>query len=172
MNRMSSIQDILENEEVKAEYKKALLLNMFKKIVVRINKDCTFRSSIRKLFSQSTNREATVKAIIRNNLNFDLDDDDCKLMLQWFEKKKKKSNQRKPISLDLKEKLYKKQNGICLVCGEPLEKEMKYVHVDHIIPWMLVGDELKDNYQCLCQTCNECKSARTDYMFRNLVKLI
>ena len=169
---MISFTDILENEEVKAEYKKALLLNMFKKIVVRMNKDCSFRNSIKTLFSQSTNREVTVKVIMRNNLNFELDDDDCKLMLQWFDANLKKSNRRIPISYELKERLYKKQNGICAVCGEPLGKEMKYVHVDHIIPWMLVGDELKNNYQCLCQTCNECKSARTDYMFKNLIKLI
>lgn len=169
---MISFTDILENEEVKAEYKKALLLNMFKKIVVRMNKDCSFRNSIKTLFSQSTNREVTVKVIMRNNLNFELDDDDCKLMLQWFDANLKKSNRRMPISHELKERLYKKQNGICAVCGEPLGEEMKYVHVDHIIPWMLVGDELKNNYQCLCQTCNECKSARIDYMFKNLIKLI
>ncbi len=169
---MISITDILENEEVKAEYKKALLLNMFKKIVIRMNKDNSFRNQIRKLFSQSTNKELTVKAIMRNTLNINLDDDDCKLMLQWFDANMKKSNRRRPIPNELKENLYKKQKGICAVCGEPLEEDMKYVHVDHIIPWMLVGDELKNNYQCLCPTCNECKSANIDYMFKNLIKLI
>ena len=63
------------------------------------------------------------------------------------------------------------QNGRCVVCGELFDKDLSKVHIDHIIPWMLVGDELKNNYQCLCETCNECKSAHTDYMFRNLIKL-
>ena len=169
---MMLISDILEDEVVKAEYKKALLLNMFKKIVVRMNKDDLFRNHIRKLFSQSTDKELTVNAIIRNNLNVDLEYDDCKLMLQWFDANFKKNNSRKRITDEVKEKLYKKQKGICAVCGEPLGEEMKYVHVDHIIPWMLVGDELENNYQCLCPTCNECKSANIDYMFKNLIKLV
>lgn len=169
---MISFTDILKDEEVKAEYKKALLLTMFKKIVVRMNKDCSFRNTIRTLFSQSTNREVTVKAIMRNYLNYDIEDNDCKLMLQWFDANMKKSDRRRPIPKEIKESLYKKQKGICAVCGEPLGQDMKYVHVDHIIPWMLVGDELKNNYQCLCPTCNECKSANIDYMFKNLIKLI
>lgn len=169
---MISFADILEDEVVKTEYKKALLLNMFKKIVVRMNKDNSFRNQIKTLFIQSANKEQTVKAIMRNNLNFDLEDDDCKLMLQWFDANFKKSNRRSPYPKDLKENLYKKQKGLCAVCGEPLGDDMKYVHVDHIIPWMLVGDELNNNYQCLCATCNECKSANIDYIFKNLIKLI
>ena len=169
---MISFSDILEDEVVKAEYKKALLLNMFKKIVVRMNKDNSFRNHIRTLFSQSTNKELTVKAIMCNNLNFNLEDDDCKLMLQWFDANFKKSNRRRSIPNELKENLYIKQKGLCAVCGEPLGEEMKNVHVDHIIPWMLVGDELNNNYQCLCATCNECKSANIDYIFKNLIKLI
>ena len=70
---MISFSDILEDDVVKAEYKKALLLNMFKKIVVRMNKDNSFRNHIRTLFSQSTDKELTVKAIMRNNLNINLD---------------------------------------------------------------------------------------------------
>ena len=55
-----------------------------------------------------------------------------------------------------------------MICGEPLGPVMAKIHVDHIIPWKLVGDELNDNYQALCETCNECKSARTDYIFKAL----
>lgn len=40
---MVSFIEILNNEDVKAEYKKALLLNMFKKIVVRMNKQESFK---------------------------------------------------------------------------------------------------------------------------------
>lgn len=168
---MNTIQEIFSSEEVQAEYKKAVLLNMFKKIVVKMNKDATFKQSIRTLFLQSRNKAITVKAIIRNNYGIELDEADCRIMQEWFEANMRKNDRRKPFSHDFKKSLLKKQNGLCIVCGEPIGNDLSKVHVDHVIPWMLVGDELKDNYQCLCETCNECKSAHTDYMFKNLIKL-
>lgn len=166
-----TVEELFTNEEVKKEYKKAMLLNMFKKIVVKMNKNDSFKQSIKKLFIQSTDRMITVRAIIRNNYNYELSEDDSKLMLKWFEANLKKNGRRKSFSLEYKKKLYTNQNGICPICGEPLGTDLSKIHVDHIIPWMLVGDELKDNYQCLCETCNECKSAHIDYVFKNLIKL-
>ena len=168
---MALIDIIFQNEEVKKEYKKALMLNMFKKLVVRMNKQEAFKQNIKKLFVQSTDRKTTVKVLIRNHFNFELDDEISSLMQKWFEAYFSKQNHRKPFSLEIKQKLIKKQNGKCIVCGEPLSEDLSKVHVDHIIPWVLVGDELKDNYQCLCDICNECKSAQIDYMFKNLIKL-
>lgn len=165
------IEEIFNDAVVKDEYKKALLLNMFKKIIIRMNKQESFRLSIRKLFLQSTNKQLTVKAIYRNHFNFELEDKDLPVVLSWFEANLKKESRRKSVSLELKERLFKKQNGICLACGEPLSNDLSKVHVDHIVPWVLVGDELDNNFQCLCETCNECKSAHTDYMFKNLIKL-
>ena len=168
---MSSFEDIIANEEVKKEYRKAFLLNLFKKIVVRMNKDNAYKLSIKRLFIQSTDKLITVKVIIKNTYQFDLDAGDEKVILQWFEAYFKKSSRRRPIPGELKTKLYHAQNGICALCGEPLGEDMSKIHVDHIIPWVLVGDELNDNYQCLCEVCNECKSAQTDYIFRYLLKL-
>ena len=91
-------------------------------------------------------------------------------LTQWFNTKELSS-----IGLRLAKKaeeLFKEQNGKCAVCGENLGDNWSIIHVDHIIPWALVGDELKDNYQVLCETCNESKSANTDYIFKNLIKLI
>jgi len=58
-----------------------------------------------------------------------------------------------------------------MACGEDLGEDWSKIHVDHIIPWKLVGDELEDNYQDLCDTCNECKSAHTDYIFKSMINL-
>ncbi|MBR5553923.1 MAG: HNH endonuclease [Clostridia bacterium] len=34
-------------------------------------------------------------------------------------------------------------------------------HLDHIIPWDYVGDNLSDNYQMLCEICNTRKGTST-----------
>ena len=157
---MISFEQMLSDKQIQEEYKKAFLLNMFKKIVVKQNKDTKYKDWIHELFRQSTNRLTTVKVIIKNEFNYELTDNDSNIMLSWFDANLRKMNRRKPIPQEVKEKLYNKQHGLCVSCGEPLGKDWSKIHVDHIIPWILVGDELEDNYQDLCDTCNECKSSK------------
>ena len=97
---------------------------------------------------------------------------EAKLLTTWFEAHFRKGGHRKPIPLSKKIELFNEQDGKCAVCGEDLGHDWSKIHVDHIIPWTLVGDELDNNYQDLCETCNECKSASTDYIFKNLIKLV
>lgn len=136
-----------------------------------MNRDEHYRTHVRKLFLQSTDENVTTRVLMSQTYNYELTIEDAMLVRTWFDAYLKKSNKRKPFTQEFKLSLYHKQNGMCMVCGEPLGSNMSKVHVDHIIPWMLVGDELRDNYQCLCETCNECKSAQTDYIFKNLLKL-
>ena len=44
----------------------------------------------------------------------------------------------------------------CECCGKELSKEQ--CCIDHIIPYSWVGDELLNNYQILCESCNRMKS--------------
>lgn len=168
---MHSFEEIFSSEEVIAEYRKSFLLNMFKKLVVRMNRDKQYLQHVRNLFLQSTNKALTISLIIKQNFEIELSMEEARFILDWLEAYFKKSSRRRSFTAEFRKDLYDKQNGLCRACGEPLGSDMSKVHVDHIIPWMLVGDELKDNYQCLCETCNECKSAHTDYMFKNLIKL-
>ena len=87
----------------------------------------------------------------------------------WLSANLRKDNRRHKLSSEIKSELYKKQKGRCAVCGEPLDTNS---HVDHIIPWSLVGDELSSNYQYLCESCNESKSASIDYIFKSLIGLV
>ena len=168
---MATLEELASNEDIKAEYRKSFLLNLLKKIIGRMRNDKQFNKTVRTLYRQSTNRLITTKVIVKNNLAFDLCDADAELMCLWMTAHLNKSDRRKPFPSGLKERLIEEQNGKCVVCGEPLGEDYSKIHIDHIIPWVLVGDELKDNYQCLCEICNESKSCHTDYIFKSLLNL-
>ena len=110
--------------------------------------------------------------ILNNVFKYDASDSDAELFNCWVNAYLNKSDRRKKFSDDFKENLFLKQGGLCAVCGEKLDNDFSKIHVDHIIPWSLVGDELKDNYQYLCSTCNESKSCHTDYIFKSLINLV
>ena len=169
---MISFEDLVTNENIKEEYKKTFLLNLFKKIVAKMRKDEKTANNIKNLFKQSTNKYITTKAIIRNSFNYEITQSDAELMYTWFNAYFNKTGRRRGFTNEFKEKLYKKQNGLCAICGEPLGTDYSKIHIDHIVPWVLVGDELPNNYQYLCSFCNESKSCHTDYIFKSLLKLI
>ena len=166
------LNDICSNPEVIEEYRKAFLLNLFQKVCSKMEKDIDYKKKINKLFLQSFSKVETTKKIVNQNASILLSDEDAKIISDWFDAYRKKSGTRKIISATIKKDLFKKQEGLCAVCGNELGNDWSKIHVDHIIPWKLVGDELDNNYQLLCGTCNECKSAKTDYLFKNLINLI
>ena len=169
---MPTLLELATDEQIREEYQKSFMLNLFRKICVKMRNDSTYKSKIQNLFRESFNKIMTVQIIVKREFDYDLTNEEAEIMYKWFDAHLKKSNRRKAIPLSVKLELYKKQNGKCAVCGENLGKDNSKIHVDHIIPWTLVGDELENNYQDLCDICNECKSASTDYIFKNLIKLI
>ncbi len=168
---MQNFEGILRNEKIVHEYKMALLLNMFKKICFKMNKDTNYKKRIKTLYMESYNSEETTKTIFNKEFNFELSDSDAQNVSKWFLANFRKGVSRKRIPDEIKIELYKKQKGKCVACGEDLG-DLSKIHVDHIIPWKLVGDELDNNYQDLCEKCNECKSDSIDYIFRSLINLI
>ena len=168
---MVSFEDIAADKAIKEEYRKAFLLNIFKKIVAKMKNDKIFATNIKTLFKQSTNKCITTKVIVSNNLKYEMSESDTELMYTWFRAYMNKSDRRKVFTEEFRQSLYERQKGLCAVCGEPLKTDLSKNHVDYIIPWSLVGDELPDNYQFLCSSCNESKSCHIDYIFKNLLKL-
>lgn len=168
---MATLEELASIEQIKAEYRKSLLLNLLQKLVGKMKRSDEFRRKVRKLFTESTDKLITTKVLIKKNFNFDLNEEDTLLMNEWIQANLRKSDKRKRFTLDYKQELYKKQNGKCMVCGEPLGNDLSKIHIDHIIPWILVGDEIPNNYQCLCETCNESKSCHTDFIFKSLLNL-
>lgn len=169
---MPTLLEFATDEQIRKEYQKSFLLNMFKKICVKMRNDSTYKTKIQNLFRESYNKENTSKIIMNREFKYDLSKNEAELLTTWFDAHFRKGLYRKTIPLSKKIELFNKQDGKCAACGEDLGDDWSKIHVDHIIPWMLVGDELKDNYQNLCETCNECKSSSIDYIFKNLIKLV
>ena len=62
------------------------------------------------------------------------------------------------FSEGMKQKVYEKQSGICVICDD--EFTIKEMEADHITPWSEGGKTNEDNCQMLCKRCNREKSAR------------
>lgn len=169
---MITLEKLASDEQIRQEYQKSFMLNMFRKVCVKMNKDDAYRTKIRNLYLQSHDRALTTRIIIERVFDYELSLEEATIMSEWFSAYMRKSSKRKNLPLSLKIELYNKQKGRCMVCGEELGDDWSKIHIDHIIPWALVGDELQDNYQDLCDTCNQCKSSSTDFIFKNMIKLI
>lgn len=66
-------------------------------------------------------------------------------------------NQRKLITKELKERIKKRDNYTCQVCGKYMPDEVG-LHIDHIIPVSKGGKSIPSNLQVLCSKCNGSKS--------------
>ena len=60
------------------------------------------------------------------------------------------------FGLKIKRAVYKKQEGICPICGGHFE--INEMEADHIIPWSAGGHTVAENCQMLCKNCNRRKS--------------
>jgi len=58
----------------------------------------------------------------------------------------------------MKQKVYEKQKGICVVCKEHFE--LTQMEADHITPWHEGGKTNEENCQMLCRECNRRKSGK------------
>ena len=163
--------EALKSDSFKEAYHDSFLLNIFQKLCSKMNSNAEYKQKVFTLLKQSYNMNNTIKSLVLRDYQIELTDDDARKILFWIDAYRKKKPTRKALSKEMREILVEKQHGICPVCGEKLGNDYSKIHIDHIIPFVLVGDELDDNYQALCNTCNECKNAKTDYIFMKMLKL-
>ena len=68
-------------------------------------------------------------------------------------------NQRKLMNKELKDKIKKRDNYTCQICGKYMPDEVG-LHIDHIIPINKGGRSVESNLQVLCDKCNLRKGKR------------
>lgn len=127
------------------------------------------KNKLRNILAVSPDKYNTIKQIMIRKYSVDMNDQQIERMLELIRAFLKKSDYRKNIPVELREKLLSNQEYKCFFCGKNIDISS---HADHIVPFKYVGDELDDNLQMLCGTCNEKKSDSIDYQIRYLLKLV
>ena len=82
-----------------------------------------------------------------------------------------KKHKRIVIRNDVRNIIYRKAKGKCQICGRPLDVDGKW-SVDHIVPLSRGGENVIDNYQAVCRSCNRIKDALKEDEFKESIKKI
>lgn len=69
-------------------------------------------------------------------------------------------NQRKFMTRELRERIMRRDNYTCKICGKYMPDEVG-LHIDHIIPVSKGGKSIEQNLQVLCSKCNGHKSNKS-----------
>lgn len=81
------------------------------------------------------------------------------------------SEQRKRLSKEDREKVFNKYGGRCAYCGCKLNS-IKYMQVDHFIPFRNGGADEMENYMPACRQCNFYKDTLPLKVFREYIETI
>jgi hypothetical protein len=67
---------------------------------------------------------------------------------------------RRPWLVDLLDKMFKEQDGLCALCGVPMQRNG--TEVDHVVPFCYGGGNERGNIQLAHGLCNRSKRASVD----------
>ncbi len=140
--------------------------NLLKVICKKLKTDNALYLKVKKMYFSSTDLKAT-KKVVERLCGCKLAENDLLWMNTCIKAFLDKKDKRETIPESEKKLLMERQQYRCAICGDKIDR--KTVHVDHIIPWDYVGDELKDNYQALCPDCNLHKSNHVAIAVTNII---
>ena len=146
----------------------ARILGLFKTFC-EANIEHENQRKIRNILSMSKNKHQTIKEIFKREQKVELSDAESNRMLELITAFLNKTSFRTPIDRQLKEKILHEQKNKCAICNCEIDIR---AHADHIVPFKYVGDCLENNWQLLCEHCNEAKNDSLDYQIKYLLKLL
>lgn len=147
-------------EKFNEELYHVLLISTFATMVKEIDSAGAWQS-VKDKFRQSSDHRHVIRLLVKKYIGGVYRDEDYRLLYRLLDARLRKKEQRISYPESTKEDLLRKQNHRCCICGGELQHDN--AELDHVVPWSLVGDELKDNLQMLCVTCNRRKNATIDY---------
>lgn len=145
---------------------KTLLLGVFEVVCKEIKKQGS-KTAERASFRKFKDKTIPAKRIIKQYAGCELASDDYAEMAILLGTFFNTGDPRKQFDAIYREQLTKKQGGKCNICKRTITA--KGAHLDHIVPWDYVGDQLDNNYQMLCETCNERKGTAAYFEFSMLL---
>lgn len=148
--------------------KEARNLGLFKTFCDK-NSTASSCQRLRTIYRRTGDPIKTTQHIFASELNEVLSNTDANRLYGLITAFLKKSDYRKSIEFSVRKSLLQKQSRRCAICGCSIDI---HAHVDHIVPFRFVGDELDDNLQMLCADCNWKKNASLDYQIRFFLKLV
>lgn len=161
---------IFLNKFNKEMIEKALYLDIreliLQGICEKMKKDDDFFLRMKRLYFSMDELSATEK-LIYTSYKLVLPKDDLEWMNKCIIAYFKKKDTRKSIDYSERKALLEVQNYKCAVCKTALT--LGEAHIDHIIPWDYVGDELENNLQALCSDCNLHKSNHVANTVKNII---
>jgi hypothetical protein len=146
---------------------KTLLLFVFEELCRKMKDDPGFEKVLRLRFRASKNNARAAQKVSLDIVEASLTEEEGELLSKWLFAYFQKTGVRQKVSLETKRLLLHNQGGLCACCKTKLSLES--AHYDHIVPWDLVGDELDENGQMLCEHCNKRKSKSVDYLLKRLI---
>ena len=123
--------------------------------------------SMKRIYFRSSSDIQAVEQIVQNVCHLSLSEQDLNWINNCIKAFMKKKSHRKQIPDSLRRELWNRQERKCCICGKGIQIDDG--HVDHIVPWDYVGDELENNYQVLCSDCNLHKSNHVALALHSLI---
>ena len=153
---VNELNDLLTRNNIKIENFEVVvyqyfILSIFEDLTLYLRKGDNKRE-FRKILRNSRDKDLDVRRIVERITGLDLNDKEIARILELILAFYNKKDIREGVPKEMKELLLESQRYTCKICGEQIN--LSNSHYDHIVPWSLVGDELKDNYQMLCEGCN------------------
>lgn len=156
----------IDIETFKESIYNTLLLSIFEVLCLKM-KDSNIKQEILSSFHKSQNYINTVENIVFKFTGCLISQSECEIISKWLIAYFRKDGRRKVYTKDFKISLLTNQSNKCKICG----KDISYCdsELDHIIPWDFVGDELENNLQMLCNTCNARKGRSIEFQLKMLL---
>lgn len=149
----------IDNDFFEEKLYNTLILGVFEAVCKDIKKHGKKIEEKVRFMKYSDDKIAATKNIIKRYVGCTLSENEYKklseLLIAFF----RAGAPRKNFDDSFRENLTQKQNCKCAICGKNITSHD--AHLDHIVPWDYVGDNLDNNYQMLCETCNTRKGTST-----------
>ena len=147
---MNGIDETVFNQKLY----RTLLLGVFEVICKEMKKQNT-KTAEKERFRRHEDKLVATKKIVKRYAGCELTDEDYAELAPLLSAHFRTGDSRKRFEDSFRNQLIQQQNGQCAICKTRITANG--AHLDHIVPWDYVGDNLDHNYQMLCESCNERK---------------
>ena len=157
----------IDIEQAQRALYEALRMQCFATVCDSLREDCCAYLQALQNFRRLMNPAAFAEEMVIAYCGYKLDEESYIVLGNLFACFFRKDDVRITYPEAMRKRLAQQQKGKCVICGQPITYKSD---LDHIIPWIYVGDALTDNMQLLCHRCNSKKRASLIYPLQVLLQ--